>query len=142
MILVVGATGVLGIEICRRLAPAGNPFRAMVRSSSDPAKKNVLKNLGGELVEADLKDRASLDRASAEATAVISTPTAIGSQQEDDSIETVDLHEEALQARKAGATNPVELTFADLTLTVAQGDAIDISKTFKKFSVRSRSVRE
>ena len=26
MILVVGATGVLGMEICRRLAPAGNPF--------------------------------------------------------------------------------------------------------------------
>ena len=41
--------------------------------------------------------------------------------------------EEALQARKAGATNPVELTFTDLTLTVAQGDAIDISKTFKSF---------
>jgi len=80
------------MEICRRLAPAGKPFRAMVRSTSDPAKKNVLKNLGGELVEADLKDRASLDRASAWATAVISTPTAIGSQQEDDSIETVDLH--------------------------------------------------
>ena len=92
MILVVGATGVLGMEICRRLAPAGKPFRAIVRSTSDPAKKNVLKNLGGELVEADLKDRASLDRASAGATAVISTPTAIGSQQEDDSIETVDLH--------------------------------------------------
>jgi len=50
--------------------------------------------------------------------------------------------EEALQVRKAEATNPVELTFADLTLTVAQGDAIDISKTFKKFSVRPRSVRE
>ena len=55
MILVVGATGVLGIEICRRLAPAGNPFRAMVRSSSDPAKKNVLKNLGGELCRSRLK---------------------------------------------------------------------------------------
>ena len=98
--------------------------------------------MAASFVEADLKDRASLDRASAEATAVISTPTAIGSQHEDDSIEAVDLHEEALQARKAGATNPVELTFADLTLTVAQGDAIDISKTFKKFSVRPRSVRE
>jgi cysteine synthase len=44
------------MEICRRLAAAGKPFRAMVPSTSDPAKKNVLKNLGGELVEADLKD--------------------------------------------------------------------------------------
>jgi hypothetical protein len=41
-----------------------------------------------------------------------------------------------------GAANPVELTFADLTLTVTHGDPIDMSETFKKFSVRPKSVRE
>jgi cysteine synthase len=46
---------VLGTEICRRFASAGKPFRAMVRSTSDPAKKDVLNQLGGELIEADLK---------------------------------------------------------------------------------------
>jgi len=50
--------------------------------------------------------------------------------------------EEALRTRKGGATNPVELTFTDLTFTVAQGDSIDMSDTFKKFSVQPRSVRE
>ena len=91
MTLVVGATGLLGTEICRRLASAGKPFRAMVRKTSDPAKKDTLKQLGAELVEADVKDRASLDRACQGVTAVITTPTAIGSRQEDDTFQTVDL---------------------------------------------------
>ena len=287
MTLVVGATSSLGTEICRRLASAGKPFRAMVRRTSDQVKKDVLKQLGGELVEADLKDRASLDRACQGATAVISTPTAILSQQSGDTFDTVDLHgqmhlvdaaraakvgryvfvsvsgnllkhgdnpllaakqavenhlkqsgltytilrptcfmeiwlspplgfdfanakatiygsgqnkisyislhnvadfaveslsnpaarnavlelggpealtqlevvqtfeeiagrtlekqfvpEEALQARKSAANNPVEQTFADLILAAARGDKIDMSETFKKFQVRPKPVRE
>lgn len=287
MTLVVGATGLLGTEICRRLASASKPFRAMVRATSDPAKKDALKELGGELVEADLKDRASLHRACRGATAVVTTSTAIGSQREGDSLDTVDLQGqmhlvdaaraakvgryifvsvsgnllkhgdnplfdakqavenhlqrsgltyailrpsafieiwlsphlgfdfgnakatiygsgqnkisyislhnvadfaaealcnpaaqnavlelggpegltqlevvrifeeiagrafekqfvpgETLQARKAAASNPVEQTFADLILTVAQGDSIDMSDTFTKFQVRPKSVRE
>jgi uncharacterized protein YbjT (DUF2867 family) len=287
MTLVVGATGMLGTEICRQLAASGGPLRAMVRSTSDPAKKNVLKQLGAELVEADLKDRPSLDRACDGATALITTPTAINSKQEADTFQTVDLEgqmhlvdaarvanverfvfisvssnlgkhggnplidakravenhlrqngltytivrpsffmeiwlsphlgfdfqnakatvygsgknkisyisfhdvaqlaakvlsnpaarnavielggaealspievvrifeeiagrsfamqfvpEEALQARKAAASNPVEQTFADLTLAAAQGDSIDMSDTLQKFSLRPKSVRE
>lgn len=287
MTLVVGATGLLGTEICRRLASAGKPFKAMVRATSDPAKKDVLKQLGGGLVEADLKDRASLDRACEGTTAVITTPTAILSQQPGDTFDTVDLHgqiqlidaaraakighyifvsisgnllkdgdnplvdakravenylqqsglaysilrptffmeiwlsphlgfdfanakatiygsgqnktsyislqnvadfavellsnpaarnavielgspeafsqlevvrmfeeiigrtfekqfvsEEALRARKAAATNPVEQTFADLTLAAARGDTIDMGEIFGNFSIRPRSVRD
>lgn len=277
----------LGTEICRRLAAAGKSFRGLVRSTSDPLKKDVLKELGGELVEGDLKNVTSLVRACQGATAVITTPTAIGSQQAGDTFESVDLHgqmhlidaaraakaahyvfvsvsgnllkrgdnplvdakqavenhlqrsgvtytilrptffteiwlsphlgfdfanakaticgsgqnkasyislhnvadfavealsnpaaraavlelggpealsqievvrmfeeiagrafekqfipEEALRARKAAATNPVELTFADLTLAAARGDTIDMSETVQKFSVRPRRVRE
>jgi uncharacterized protein YbjT (DUF2867 family) len=287
MTLVVGATGLLGTEICRRLASAGKPFRAMVRRTSDQGKKDVLKQLGGELFEADLKDRASLNSACQGVTAVISTPSAILSQQSGDTFDTVDLHgqmhlvdaaraakvghyvfvsvsgnllkhgdnpllaakqavenhlkhsgltytilrptllmeiwlsphlgfdlanakvtiygsgqnkisyvslhnvadfaveslsnpaarnavlelggpealtqlevvqtfekiagrtlekqfvpEEALQARKSAANNPVEQTFADLTLVAARGDKIDMSETFKKIRIRPRSVRE
>lgn len=287
MTLVVGATGALGTEICRRLESSGKPFRATVRTSSDPAKKETLKQLGGDVTEADLKDRASLDRACGGATAVITTPTAILSQQQDDTFDAVDLHgqmhlidaaraakvdhfvfvsvsgnllkhgdnplfnakqavenhlrqsrltytilrptffmeiwlsphldfdfantkatiygsgenkisyislhnvadfavesvsnpaaqnavlelggphafnqfevvrifeevsgrtfkkqflsEEALKARKTAATNSVERTFADLTLAAARDDTIDMRDTFKKFSVRPRSVRE
>ena len=35
--LVVGATGLVGREICRLLADQGRPVRALVRSSSDPS---------------------------------------------------------------------------------------------------------
>jgi NADH dehydrogenase len=287
MILVVGSTGLLGMEICRRLSAVGKPFRAMVRRTSDPAKKDLLKQLGGELVEADLKDRASLDRACVGVTAVITTPSAIGSQQTEDTFDKVDLRgqmdlvdaargakaehyifisvsgnlskrgdnplfaakkaveshlqasgltytilrpsafmeiwlgqhlgfdfanakatiygsgqnkisyislhnvadfavaalsnpaarnavielggpealspvevvrifeeiarrpfekqfvpEEAIKARRMAAQNPVELTFADLTLTVTHGDPIDMGKTFEKFSVQPKSVRD
>jgi uncharacterized protein YbjT (DUF2867 family) len=287
MILVVGATGTLGMEICRRLGSAGQRFSAMVRSTSDPAKKDVLRKLGGELVEGDLKNGGSLDRACAGATAVITTPTAILSQQQGDTFDSVDLRgqmqlidaasaakvghfvfvsvsgnllkhgdnpllaakqavenhlrqsglaytilrprsfteiwlsphlgfdfanakatiygsgqnkisyislhnvadfavealsnpaarnavlelggpealtqleivrifedisgrtfekqfvlEEALHTRKAVATNSVERIFADLTLAAARGDQIDMSGTFRKFSVRPRTVRE
>jgi uncharacterized protein YbjT (DUF2867 family) len=288
MTLVVGATGLLGAEICRRLASTGKSFRAMVRKTSDPAKKDTLKQLGAELVEADLKDRASLDHACRGATTVVSTPTStISSRQEGDTFQTVDLDgqkalvdaasaakvehyvfvsvsgnlgkqggnplihakravenhlrqsglsytilrptffmeiwlsphlgfdfqnakatiygsgknkisyvslhnvadfavaalsnpaarnavielggpetlspievvrmferlsgrrfemqfvlEEQLQARKTAATNPVEQTFADLMLSAAHDDSIDMSDTFTKFQVRPKSVRE
>jgi NADH dehydrogenase len=79
------------MEICRRLASAGKPFRAMVRSTSDPAKKEALNQLGGQLAEGDLKDGSSLLRACADATAIVTTPTAILSQQHGDTFESVDL---------------------------------------------------
>jgi uncharacterized protein YbjT (DUF2867 family) len=91
MILVVGATGMLGREISRLFAAAGKPLRALVRKTSDPGKKEALKQLGAELVEADLREPRSLDRACAGATAVITTPTAISSRQEGDTFQTVDL---------------------------------------------------
>lgn len=73
MNLVVGATGLLGSEICRRLAAAGKPTKAMVRLSSDPAKVSRLKSFGVELVQGDLRDPAALAAACRGATAVITT---------------------------------------------------------------------
>ncbi len=90
MILVVGATGLLGSEICRRLTQRGNPVRALVRTTSNHDRVARLEGLGAELVRADLKDRASLDAACRGASAVISTASSTMSRQEGDSIETVD----------------------------------------------------
>jgi uncharacterized protein YbjT (DUF2867 family) len=92
VILVVGATGTLGFEICRRLRAADKLVRALVRDTSDPARKDALTKLGAQLVEGDLKDRASLDHACRGATGVITTPTAIMSSNETDTFESVDLH--------------------------------------------------
>jgi uncharacterized protein YbjT (DUF2867 family) len=90
MNLIVGATGILGSEICRLLAEKGEPVRALVRSTSNPDKVAQLKALKAEVVIGDLKDRRSLDAACRGVTAVISTASSTLSRQEGDSIESVD----------------------------------------------------
>jgi uncharacterized protein YbjT (DUF2867 family) len=105
----------LGAEICRRLASTGKSFRAMVRKTSDPAKNDTLKQLGAELVEADLKDRASLDRACQGVTAVITTPTAIGSRREGDTFQTVDLDGQKALVDAAGAAKIEHYVFVSVS---------------------------
>ena len=107
MILVVGATGMLGSEICRLLAEGGKRVRALVRETSNPERIAALNSIGTELVRGDLKDRRSLDAACRGATAVISTASSIISRQEGDSIETVD-HQGQLDLIDAAAAAGVE----------------------------------
>jgi uncharacterized protein YbjT (DUF2867 family) len=90
MILVVGSTGFLGSDIVRRLATSGKQVRALVRATSDPAKRAQLESWGATLVEGDLKDRASLQRACAGVDTVISTASATVSRGGGDNLETVD----------------------------------------------------
>lgn len=60
MILIVGVTGVLGRETARQLLAAGYPVRGLTRN---PANAEDLKQLGAEIVQGDLIDKASLERA-------------------------------------------------------------------------------
>ena len=50
--------------------------------------------------------------------------------------------EEQLRAGKTAAANPVERTFADLTLAAARGDTIEMSDVSRKFSLRLKSVHD
>ncbi|HEY1985121.1 MAG TPA: SDR family oxidoreductase [Terracidiphilus sp.] len=90
MILVVGATGLVGAEVCRRLTKRGEVVKAFVRTTSSPEKVAFLKDCGAELCVGDLKDPASLARACSGVTAVISTASSTLSRQAGDSIESVD----------------------------------------------------
>lgn len=90
MNLVVGATGLLGSEICGLLVEAQRSVRGLVRTTSDPEKIERLRELGVELVEGDLKDPASLERACAGVDVVVSTATSTTSRAEGDTIESVD----------------------------------------------------
>jgi len=90
MNLVVGATGLLGSEICQLLVTEGKLVRGLVRPTSDRTKVERLQGLGAEIVRGDLKDRASLDAACQGIKAVISTASATLSRQEGDSIQSVD----------------------------------------------------
>jgi len=90
MNLIVGATGMLGGEICRLLRDRGEPVRALVRGTSNPEKLSHLQSLGADCVEGDLKDAATLEAACSGVTAVISTASSTISRQAGDSIESVD----------------------------------------------------
>jgi len=90
-ILVVGATGLLGSRVCRELAAQGKPVAGMVRSAGDDAKVAGLKDAGVELIEGDLKDPTTLQRACQGRSAVISTASASLSRQAGDNIQSVDL---------------------------------------------------
>lgn len=92
-VLVAGATGSLGLEVCRRLRGTGWAVRALVRTTARPDRLEVLRALGAELVEGDLKWPVSLDAACRGADVVVSTASAtlFEHHQEGDSIRTVDL---------------------------------------------------
>jgi uncharacterized protein YbjT (DUF2867 family) len=77
MILIAGATGMLGKQICRLLATQGKPVRGLVRITSDPSTVEQLKEMGLDSVEGNVRDRSSLDAACQGVTALISTVSAI-----------------------------------------------------------------
>ncbi len=117
MNLVVGATGLLGSEVCRLLAVAGGPVRALVRPTADRAKVEFLKGLGVETVEGDLKDCSYLEDACRGVAAVISTASSTLSRQAGDSIQTVDLEGQLslVDAAKAtGAGHFVLISFPEM----------------------------
>src|SRR6476661_260915 len=88
MILIVGATGLLGSEICRRLRERGRDVRALVRATSPRAP--ALRALGAEIAIGDLRNRGSLVAACRDADAVISTATAMGSKDRSLSLNEID----------------------------------------------------
>ena len=107
MILVLGATGLLGTEICQLLAESGKPFRALVRTTSAADQVEALRAMGAEIATGDLKDRNSLDAACRGITTVISTASALLSSQAEDSIEAVDKtgHFDLIEAAKAAGAS-------------------------------------
>lgn len=60
MILIVGGTGSLGSAAAAQALAAGHTVRIMTRS---PARADALREVGAEVVQGDLLDRASLERA-------------------------------------------------------------------------------
>jgi uncharacterized protein YbjT (DUF2867 family) len=67
-VLVVGATGALGRPAAQRLRAQGIGVRALSRH---PEQATDLATLGAEVVQGDLTDRASLERACAGAQRVL-----------------------------------------------------------------------
>jgi uncharacterized protein YbjT (DUF2867 family) len=116
-ILVAGATGYLGGEICRRLVGAERRVRGVVRATSAPERIAHLEALGVGLVRADLKDPAAVAAACRGADTVISTVSTTLSRQPGDSIERVDRDGQLAlvdAARAAGVRHFVYVSYTRL----------------------------
>lgn len=120
MNLVVGASGMLGAEICHRLAEEGKQVRALARDSTDPAKRDKLKSFGARLSYGDLKDHSTLEAACRDITSVISTASSTFSRQTGDSIESVDLQGQLNLVRAAKAARVSHFVF--ISFPPAPGD--------------------
>lgn len=113
IVLVVGATGFLGTEICRRLAAKGTPLRALVRGASDPLRVEALRELGAEIVIGDLRDRESLNRACTGVDVVFSTATSIIREGEISGVDGDGQLNLVEAAREAGVTRFVYISFEE-----------------------------
>jgi uncharacterized protein YbjT (DUF2867 family) len=89
-ILVIGATGFLGMEVCRQLTANKKNVFGLVRKTAAEEKVNALRQWGVQLVEGDLKDKASIKKALHGIDTVISTASSTFSRQDGDSIQSVD----------------------------------------------------
>jgi len=127
MILVVGSTGFLGGEICRRLASQGKAVRGLIRSTSNPERIAALKAAGVETVVGDLREPETLLAACSGAEAVITTASTTISMQPGDSIPVTDQQGQldlVKAARKAGVKQFVYISIpanmGDCPLTTAK----------------------
>lgn len=78
MIFVVGATGQLGSEICRRLRAQGRKVRGLVRPGSP--REGMLRELGVEIAHGDLRAPDAIAPHCGGVSTIVSTATAMGSR--------------------------------------------------------------
>jgi NADH dehydrogenase len=119
--LVVGGTGFLGSQVCRTLAAQGRPVAAMVRDA-DGAKAEPLRADGVQLVQGDLKDPASLEKACRGMESIVSTASASISHGAGDNIQSVDRDGQLRlvdAAKAAGVSRFVFISFSSNLTTEA-----------------------
>lgn len=114
-ILVVGATGFLGMEVCRQLTATHQNVIGLVRKSAVEEKVKALKQWGVQLVEGDLKDKASIKKALLGVDTVVSTASSTFSRQEGDSIQTVDNEGQSTLVDEAKAAGVKQFVFVSFT---------------------------
>jgi uncharacterized protein YbjT (DUF2867 family) len=117
VVLVVGATGNLGAEICRQLRVDEWDVKGLVRNTSNSSVLDRLHEMGVSTVIGDLKDAGSLNQAMAGVDYVISTVSSTASRQGGDTIDSVDLQGQKQvvdAARKAGVRHFVYVSVIEI----------------------------
>jgi uncharacterized protein YbjT (DUF2867 family) len=72
-VLIAGATGLVGTEICRLLSEMDFSVKAIVRTTAEPVKTGKLKELGVHIVQGDLREKESMLQALQGVTTVITS---------------------------------------------------------------------
>jgi len=88
MILVVGSTGILGMEVCKRLRANNADVRGLVRLGSP--KQALLESMGVEIAHGDLKELPTIEQACQGVNCVVSTANSMMSRRDGDNFKTVD----------------------------------------------------
>ena len=128
MVLVVGATGFLGTEICRELVNRDYSVNGMVRSSSDPKRVRGLKDIGVTTVEGDLKDAPSVRAALEDVDDVVSTATATRSRSDGDGIESVDTDGQSALIQAAADAGVKRFVLISVTGNIRSEDPLTSGK--------------
>ena len=113
MILVVGATGLLGGEICRRLRAKNLAVRGLVRAGS--AGEAALRAVGVQISTGDLRVRTDVEAACRGVDAVITTATAMGSPDKSLSIRAIDRHGQLQLVEVAKSSGVQQFVYVSLT---------------------------
>ena len=79
-VLVTGATGLIGSNVCKLLVERGTPVRALVRPRSE---MEPLEKLGVELCEGDICKRDDVERAAEGTAAIINSAALLGGPAQD-----------------------------------------------------------
>ncbi len=141
MHLIVGSTGMLGSQICRRLRDSGEPVRALVRSTSDAQRVAQLRGLGAEIFEGDLRDPASLAAAAADATTVTTTATATRPSQPGDTIEAADGEGAAALVEAAAAAGVERFVYVSVTPNLGTDNPLGQAKRAAEARLAASGLR-
>ena len=129
MILVAGATGLLGSDVCVRLRRSGQQVRALVRPSANKDRLDMLRSVGVDFAWGDLKDAASLSGACTGVQGIVYTASSTFSRQERDSIETVDRQGTLAMIEAARQAGVGQFTFVSIPRTPVRESPLTRAKS-------------
>ena len=139
MILVVGATGILGLETCRQLRARGFPARALVRRQS--ARTDILRSIGVETIVGDLRAPDSLVAACHAVDTVISTATAMGAKDKQLTLRAVDGDGQQALLAAAKAAGVERFIYVSLSPNLASRAPLVRYKRAMEAAIRAGDMR-
>jgi uncharacterized protein YbjT (DUF2867 family) len=139
-LLVVGATGFLGSEICRRALERGHAVRGLVRATSDADRVSALRDMGVTPITGDLRDADSIREALQGVDTVISTATSTRTRREDEQLEDVDREGQRQLIRLATAAGVRRFIYISFSGGIGVDDPLTLAKRGNEEAVRSSGM--